>query len=177
MGSLRQESSLLSELHPAKPIFMCECMYRCIHVCMYVFLHPPSRLKTLIFVECVIAKDGWRGEKGEESPPKGLEGDRDTPQRGALRVSARLPSSGPGHHPWTTRRTFPVVSDPNSHRWGGVACYKEPKNKSTRPSTEGPLCLFLLEQRRGGGEERECVRERERQRKRGRQRERETQKL
>ena len=106
-------------------------------------------------------------------------GDRDTPQRGALRVSARLPSSGPGHHPWTTRRTFPVVSDPNSHRWGGVACYKEPKKEIRHdPLQKDRFVFFCLS--RGEEEERRervCKRERDREREGDKERERETQKL
>ena len=128
------------------------------------------QLENFDFSGVRLAKDGWRGEKGEESG----KGDRDTPQRGASRVSARLPSSGPGHHPWTTRRTFPVVSDPNSHRWGGVACYKEPKKKQHEPLQKDLFVFFCLS--RGEEEERRervCKRERETEKERETERERE----
>ena len=76
-----------------------------------------------------------------------------------------------------TRRTFPVVSDPNSHRWGGVACYKEPPQKKRHDPLQKDRFVFFCLSRGEEEERRERVCKRERDREREGDRERETQKL
>ena len=92
--------------------------------------------------ESQVGKDQMGGESGK--------GDRDTPQRGASRVSARLPSSGPEHHPWTTRRTFPVVSGPNPQTGGWSSRLKRTQQKMETTFCRIQSLSFLLEESSGG---------------------------